>query len=793
MPEPFIGRRRVINELRMLLTQDDGPAITALRGMPGVGKTALATALAYDRALCAHFRGGVFWAALGPHGDASSALNRWARACKVKLGAAKDAREKALRLAPTMERAAHGAPVLLVIDDVWKWEHAKPFKEIAFPGCVQLCTTRDTTIAKKFAGAAPRVVVVHELSDEDAEQLLAARCPEAYEEDADGLRALAKMVGGLPLGLTLIAGTLVEDAEQPRWVRRTMAHLRATDVRLGLPEHDREGTLETIVEMSVKALAPEAQEAFAVVGTFAAKPAIFGRDGALAVWKTLWGTEEDKGDVWLKLMVDRGLLETAGVDRFTIHPVLRDVAQARMEKDSKAGAAHARHYLALSSGDWRSWRRIEVDMDQIRRGWKWVSTTAPDETQVLGYALACDRYFELRGLWSERRTWAERALSGARSLRQSKEEATLLNNLGRVHKDLGDQRVALKYFEQALPILRDLHDHAGEGNTLSNLGLVYSDLGDKERALGYFQQALPILRIVGARALEGRVLNNLGYVYTNLGDHRSALEYLEQALPVLRQVRDRIGEGRTLSNLGRVYSALGDKRFALEYFEQALDIRHRAGDIAGEAITLSNMAAAMESLGNIAKAITLAEKVIEIREALRHPDLNADREYRESLLTRQREHVTQPSMPEEDLVTERVSRGPSSAPSWLPMRDDARLEHSDLLKLRQAAISARIATSRTALLAGLPEEFIASLPLAAAPGEQILADLDAISAIRALLDGSVPLVVWLKNAIALCGMRPESAIFKQVLDQERNRASSPNEAIQPTHALPRKARQRTRG
>ena len=113
-PHPVVGREQAIAELRERLFRGEGAATTALQGLPGVGKTTLAITLAHDGAVREYFRGGVYWAALGPQGDVASALNRWGTALGVEFGAAKDARERARQLAPVMEGTAQGAPVLMV-------------------------------------------------------------------------------------------------------------------------------------------------------------------------------------------------------------------------------------------------------------------------------------------------------------------------------------------------------------------------------------------------------------------------------------------------------------------------------------------------------------------------------------------------------------------------------------------------------------------------------------------------------------------------------------------------------
>ena len=95
------------------------------------------------------------------------------------------------------------------------------------------------------------------------------------------------------------------------------------------------------------------------------------------------------------------------------------------------------------------------------------------------------------------------------------------------------------------------------------------------------------------------------------------------------------------------------------------------------------------------------------------------------------------------------------------------LDHEEILKLRAAVISARLSGGRGGLVAGIPAEFVASLPDAKAAGEQVLTDLDALNTAGALANGSVPLVIWLSNAIALSGGRQEARVFEEALERCR--------------------------
>src|SRR4051812_16719921 len=91
------------------------------------------------------------------------------------------------------------------------------------------------------------------------------------------------------------------------------------------------------------------------------------------------------------------------------------------------------------------------------------------------------------------------------------------------------------------------------------------------------------------------------------------------------------------------------------------------------------------------------------------------------------------------------------------------LRHEDILELYAAVVSARLSYGRNSLLAGIGSDIVASLKQTDVPGEQILADLDALNAFGTLADGTVPLALWLKNASSLAGTRREADTFDRAL------------------------------
>lgn len=627
LPPAFVGRDHVLRLLRERLFGGQGAAITALHGLPGVGKTTLAAALVRDETLRRHFRGGVLWAGLGPRADVVGALDGWAREFGADLAVGRDMTEKAKLLAVAMRRHAQKAPMLLVLDDVWAWEDVRPFVEaFTFPGCGLLCTTRDATIARRFASGPE--ISLGELSEDEAVALLASRCPHAMAVDPEGVRALANVVGGLPLGLSLIAGRLLVEQGQARWVREAISELQEVGARLRLEGDERPGTLQAIVEMSVTALDPGVREGFAKLGAFAPKPAGFEREAVLAVWE-VEEQDEKEADGWLKQLVLRALLETAGEDRFTLHQVLADVAVAQLVRESLAAARgrHAGFYRALVEEHRKHWLRISIALDQIRWAWQWVSGEASDAScndgQIIAYSNGLAAFFWRRGFWKEGLACAEQALDSARRLKRREDEVQALHAIGQACSGLGDPKRALECLEQSLAISRNMGDRAGEAGALASVGSIHLNLGNLKHALECFERALPILREIDDCGNEGLTLNAIGQVYSTLGDKDQALEHFERALILRRGVGDRSGEAATLNNMGLLYARTGQPRRALECYEQAIPILHDIGYRAWEGTALNNVGLAYSDLGEVKRALEYYERAIPILRDVGHRSMEA--------------------------------------------------------------------------------------------------------------------------------------------------------------------------
>jgi tetratricopeptide (TPR) repeat protein len=581
--EPLLGRDALLDDLVSRLRAGHSPALST-DGLPGVGKTALAVALAHDERVRTHFTDGVLWGGLGVNPDVVTIQNQWATALGFDLADEPDVHRRAQRLSAVIGDRR----VLVVIDDAWAVEAAQALR-LASPNVVHLLTSRDRKIARDFAGAGQQVHVP-ELAEEPAFALLLRLAPEACAADPNAARRLVKTVGELPLAVEVLGGYLAAPVLRKAQVGALAAmgdakrRLALAVERLGGQPGKRE-TLDAVIRLSVEALPEEAQTVFWALGAFAPKPATFD----LAAAEAVTGATVDL----LDLLAQRNLIEVGDGETLAMHQVVHDVMAGATP--GEVVGRHTGYYLDLVNKDRGDWRRIESVYEQVR-----FAAAAGDKVRFVD-ALAT--YQSRRGIWGDRLAWLATALMQAQRADDHASAARMVNGHGMVYSALGDKRQALDYFAQALSLRKQVGDKAGEATTLINIGGIYDDIGEKAKAIEYFVQALQLYQQEGDKSGEAWTLNNIGHVYSTLGEKDKALAYFAQALPLHQQVSNEDGEAAALINIGHVYSAIGDKRQALDYYVQGLSLYRQVGHKSGEAETLTSIGLVYFALGEKDKAI----------------------------------------------------------------------------------------------------------------------------------------------------------------------------------------------
>lgn len=192
--------------------------------------------------------------------------------------------------------------------------------------------------------------------------------------------------------------------------------------------------------------------------------------------------------------------------------------------------------------------------------------------------------------------------------------ATDLNNLGRIHYDLGDYARAAESFREALELWQGLGDRERELLALRNLAAALDHQGDTARALTLYEQNLTLARQLFADH-DPRLassLHGLGALYRRRGEAGKAIPLLREVLDIYDQNGDTRPSrlASVESSLALTLHALGRPEDARPYLEKALATRSR---LFGEhdarvASTEKNLAAVLIDLGELDTARRLLDK-----------------------------------------------------------------------------------------------------------------------------------------------------------------------------------------
>ena len=311
---PLVGREATIDSIVHHLQKY--AAVISLHGLPGVGKTAVAIAIAHHSTIHEHFDG-ILWAGVGPTPNIPTLLRHWEMLLEVSTS----------DLGPkTMLRERTGTRrLLIIIDDVWDIADAVALKHFGGHQCSYLITTRFPPIAAQLGH--PQVIA--ELNSTDSVALLQHFVPEMTIEDS---LTLGMLVGCLPLALILIGKYLYVQAYagQRRRIRAAIERLQNVQQRLQLTDataHLPTGTasLQSVIAVTLdnQRLNDQARQALKCLSIFPAKPNSFSEEAALFV--AVCSIEE------LDTLTDAGLLEIAG-ERYQLHQAIADFAKIDVQE-----------------------------------------------------------------------------------------------------------------------------------------------------------------------------------------------------------------------------------------------------------------------------------------------------------------------------------------------------------------------------------------------------------------------------------------------------------------------------
>ncbi len=635
----FTGRDNEMAALTSLLGTEPGvhaPAlvISAIAGMAGVGKTALAVHWAHQ--VADRFGDGQLYVNLrgyDPHEPvtAADALAGFLRTLGVPGEQIPDDLGEKARL---YRSKLAGRRILVVLDNARDGEQVRPLLP-GSPGCVALVTSRDT-LAGLVATDGARRLDLDVLPLANAVALLRSLTGGRVDEDRDAAAALAELCARLPLALRIAAELAAARPETP--LRELAADLTATRLDLLDAGEDR-ADVRAVFSWSLRQLPGDVAAAFALTGLHP------GEDLDAYAVAALSGTPARQARRVLDWLQRASLLQAAGPGRYGMHDLLRAYAR------EQAAAQHTGHssdqaltrlfdyYLAAAAAAMdvvfpaEARRRPRVppsaavvpEMPGQADGRAWLDQ---ERANLVAAVVHCADHgwhrhaADLAGMLfrdlisgshlTEALIVYGHALQAARRSGDLAAEAAALSGLGGAHFKAGRFAGADGYYQAALESYRRQGDRAGEARALHNLGFIEYQTHNYRSATSYYHRAMSAYEDTGDGYSVAIARSSLAGVLTELGSYDQAAEHLQLARAVFGEQNDHLREAEALSQMGSLSARHGQPARAAAFHEQALALFRRIGNPGGIAAELANLGevslrqgACQQAIGYLQQALAL--------------------------------------------------------------------------------------------------------------------------------------------------------------------------------------------
>lgn len=621
------GELAALERCRVQAAHHGYPALAAISGLGGVGKTMLA--LSWLHGLRAEFPDGQLYVDLGAQSgrgapaDPMEILGRFLRALGVPPGRvprAEDERAGVFRSLTASRR------LVLLLDDAATAAQVRPL----LPGgrSVVVVTSRWRLPGLSVDGC--HFVRLEPLDTDAAVELLASTlADDRVRTQLDDARALVKLCAGLPLAVRVAGARLA--ARPRRRITVMVSALAEEKDRLEALAIDGDRGVRAALDLSYEGLPSAAARLYR---RLALHP---GPDFTSEVAAAVLGVEgsgHSEVPRLLDALHDANLLTDAGDERYRFHDLVRLHAVGKGEADeapAERAAALRRifdHYLATATRaeeildphhrslprDYGPGPVVVEDFgdhggDEGEAALAWLERELPNLMEVLKNArragCATVTWQLADAMWSlfmrrkHYEEWRQAHGEGAAAARESADtaaECRMLTSGAMGELDMGNYARALESFERAARLFEDAGDEIGFARTLNYRGLAHQALGRLTEAEALFQRAAVELPRCGDLRAGGLARFNLAEVALAEGRHDTGLVHAESAYRVLLEEGDSYNAARAARVIGRAHLALGRMEEAEERLAGALAALRPVSDFEA-ARTLEALAELAEQQG----------------------------------------------------------------------------------------------------------------------------------------------------------------------------------------------------
>lgn len=533
---------------------DTTVVITALGGMGGIGKTALAVHWAHEIAdkfpdgqLYLNLRGFDPGGRVMSSDDALSTL-------LASLGEQNLPEHSLEARAARYRTVLSGRRMLILLDNARDAEQVRPLLP-ATRGSLVIVTSRNR-MASLVAREGARYIQLDRLNDAESFEFLTNRLDRARAAEVDSVHDIVAACAGLPLALAIVAARAALNPQLP---------LRVIAVQLATPSDaldvlstvEQGDDLRSVFSWSYRSLDPESARTFRIL---TAHP---GQEMSLPSLASAAGIDRANTRLRLDALVAANLLQEPKPERFSVHDFLRAYGGELLDQAGEREAAERRlivHYVhSVHSGYAKYWRQeLAVLPDLGPDLWPETSESLPEAMAwyvreqavvwsmaelALRHGMQREAALLVLGVTAARNqlsyapdahvTIVRRVLDNAPGIVEPVVEA----ELERCVAMLSPVSSAVVHTHRALLIFAKIGDLAGQSNVSRDLARQSMSQGDAAACLSHAEQAVDFARRAERTDLLAAALLTLSEVHLTFGRPDLGLRVAEDGLAIVRANR----------------------------------------------------------------------------------------------------------------------------------------------------------------------------------------------------------------------------------------------------------------
>lgn len=359
----------------------------------------------------------------------------------------------------------------------------------------------------------------------------------------------------------------------------------------------------------------------------------------------------------LEELFEVNLLKPHATDRYRLHDLVRDCSRAMLAEHGEpaepaAATDRLLDYYVRSTAAWcgpiaRAGHQVPLYVNCEPRSVRTVDTSADAATilevetrniiAAIDLAARTSRYSHVwqltcallpyvstLGYGGDVDNLLQRALAAARTERSGPGESALLMGLAQVRQSNGAIDEAVRMANAAADLSQAQGNRSMEAFQRTALGIIHLDDNRFEEAYACFAWALRLVRAANDRSAEADLTNNLGVISRELGQFDEALDHFHRTLELDKDSSMVSAQVLTMVNIARVLHFQGNYAEALEYHEQACELSRLGGNAATEAVALTGTCAIYRVIGELTRSLADGRAALDLARAGDRFDVEAD-------------------------------------------------------------------------------------------------------------------------------------------------------------------------